>query len=185
VRADSFTLDEVGAVCGGAGTNVATYWPLLVSGLQAAGCYNTPTVIAVLATVRVEVPAFSPIREFGDNAYFTRMYEGRADLGNTQPGDGARFSGRGFIQLTGRANYQQYGNALGINLIDNPDLALDPNNAARILVKYVTDRNIPALAASNDWQGVRRAVNGGLNGWDNFIGAVESLTAIARGRGML
>ena len=48
-----------------------------------------------------------PISEYGDTAYFTRMYENRADLGNTQPGDGAKFHGRGYVQLTGRKNYSE------------------------------------------------------------------------------
>ena len=59
-----------------------------------------------------------------------------------------------------------------------------PAVAALIFVKYFTDRNIPGMAASANWAGVRRAVNGGLNGWDDFRAAVEALIAIARFRGM-
>jgi predicted chitinase len=113
----------------------------------------------------VETPPFAPIREFGDESYFTRMYEGRAELGNTEPGDGSRFCGRGFIQITGRSNYKRYGDAFGIDLLSDPDLALEPAVAVKILVKYFVDRGIPPMAARGDWQGVRRAVNGGLNGW--------------------
>ncbi|MEA2640915.1 MAG: hypothetical protein QOF51_2309 [Chloroflexota bacterium] len=180
-----FTPAEIGTLFPEAGGNVTIYWPRLVAELQAAGCYDIPTVIAVLATIRVEVPRFAPIREYGDEAYFTQQYEGRADLGNTQPGDGARFCGRGFVQLTGRANYQRYGATFGCDLVGDPDLALDPAVASRVLVKYLTDHNVPALAAANDWPAVRRAVNGGLNGWSTFIETVNAAMAIARVKGLL
>lgn len=66
-------------------------------------------------------------------------YQGREDLGNTQPDDGAKYVGRGYVQLTGRANYQYWGDRLGIDLINNPELAEDPVIAARILVYGMRD----------------------------------------------
>ena len=123
------------------------------------------------------MPSFLPINEYGGDAYFTKMYEGRKDLGNTQPGDGARYHGRGYIQLTGRANYRSYGQKLGLALEQNPDLALEPDVAARILARYMKDHGVDRLAAAGDWEGVRRAVNGGLNGWDRFSGLVQKLSA--------
>ena len=62
-------------------------------------------------------------------------YEGRTDLGNDQPGDGDKYIGRGYVQLTGKANYQLWSNRLQIDLINNPELAVDPIIAARILVE--------------------------------------------------
>src|SRR5438034_4989813 len=106
---------------------------------------NQPCMIAAIATHGTEVPSFLPINEYGGNAYFTKMYEGRKDLGNTQPGDGARYHGRGYIQLTGRANYRAYGQKLGLPLEQNPDLALQPDVAARILAGYIKDRGIDTL----------------------------------------
>jgi predicted chitinase len=185
VQSQTFTADEIRRVMPLAGNNVETYWPSLVAGLTAAGCCDTLTQIAVLATIRVESSGFAPIHEFGGETYFTRMYENRADLGNTHPGDGAGFHGRGFVQLTGRSNYQKYGSALGIDLVSNPDLSLQPDIASRIFVKYFTDRGIPAMAAARNWPGVRTAVNGGLNGWADFTAAVDALTAIAQFRRMI
>ncbi len=94
-----------------------------------------PTQIAyVLATVEWETgKTFRPIHERGPVSYFDR-YEGRRDLGNTQPGDGYRFRGRGYVQITGRANYEKYARITGKNLVENPDLALEPETALFILV---------------------------------------------------
>ena len=93
-----------------------------------------------------------------------QAYEGRADLGNTQPGDGVRYKGRGYIQLTGRANYRDYGNRLGVDLENNPDLAKDPNIAADIAIAYWQQRVDRNAARAGDVRTVTRNINGGLNG---------------------
>ena len=174
-----FTPDQLVRALSVPLATATTYWPQIESALHQEGIDDRATCIAVIATIITEVGiAFMPIHEYGDTAYFTRMYEGRADLGNTQPGDGARFAGRGFIQLTGRANYTTYGQRLGLDLVDNPDLALDPHVAALILALYCKDRGVPQLAAAGNWQGVREAVNGGLNGWDTFWAAVQKLEGL-------
>jgi predicted chitinase len=168
---------QIATICGCAGANVEQHWPGLEHALTECGINTRECVIAAIATIGTEVPAFLPINEYGGNSYFTKMYEGRKDLGNTQPGDGARYHGRGYIQLTGRANYRAYGEKLGLPLERNPDLALRPDVAARILARYMKDRGIDKLAARGDWQAVRRAVNGGLNGWDRFSSLVNGLSA--------
>ena len=170
-----FTPEQISTLLGCKVANVRRYWPPLRMALAEQGLNDRASMIAALATVGTEVPDFAPINEFGSTAYFRRMYEGRADLGNTHPGDGVRYHGRGFIQLTGRANYRGYGHKLNVPLEQNPDLALDAKIAARVLATYLKDHGIGALAARGDWQGVRRAVNGGLNGWDRFSACVHKL----------
>jgi hypothetical protein len=155
--------------------NVELYWPALQAACVEHGLADGASVIAVLATIGTEVASFEPINEFGGPQYFTKHYEGRADLGNTHPGDGARYHGRGFIQLTGRVNYRGYEQKLGVPLEQDPDLALDPAVAARVLGCYFKDRGIAADARKGDWEAVRRKVNGGLNGWDRFSALVKSL----------
>jgi predicted chitinase len=178
-----FTPDQLAALLGCKAANVRRYWPPLHSALTEQGLADEASTIAAIATVATEVPDFAPINEYGGPAYFKKMYEGRKDLGNNRPGDGVRYHGRGFIQLTGRANYRGYGQKLGVPLEQNPDLALDPSVAARVLATYMRDHGIGALAARGDWQGVRRAVNGGLNGWNRFSTCVQRLQQAAGAAG--
>lgn len=68
------------------------------------------------------------------------LYGGRKDLGNTEAGDGWKYRGRGFIQLTGRDNYNRYGKRIGVDLIADPDLANDPKVAAKLAAEYFADK---------------------------------------------
>ena len=102
----------------------------------------------------------TPILEFASG----EAYNNRANLGNTQPGDGPRYKGRGYIQLTGRANYRYFGNKLGVDLENNPDLAMRPDIAAKVVAEFWKFWKIPAIAQRGDWQGVNRKVAGGDTG---------------------
>ena len=91
-------------------------------------------------------------------------YEGRRDLGNTQPGDGVRFKGRGPIQLTGRNNYRAAGCFLGIDLLANPRRAADPDVGFRVAGWFWTTRGLNELADRRQFDTITRRINGGLNG---------------------
>jgi putative chitinase len=91
-------------------------------------------------------------------------YEGRADLGNTQPGDGKRYMGRGAIQLTGRSNYQQYANAIGTDVVANPGLVSQLPLCIDVAGWYWDTRNLNRWADMDNIREVTRRVNGGLNG---------------------
>jgi predicted chitinase len=179
-----FPLDDqaIAAATGSAVTDVAANWPLVKGALESRGMRDGLVKIAAIATIAVETArTFRPIDEFGDDEYFTRMYEGRADLGNTRKGDGARYHGRGYIQLTGRANYRAYGDKLGFPLERRPDLAKTPEVAAAVLSDYFKARAVDASAKERDWESVRRKVNGGLNGWEPFrivVGKLEAACGI-------
>ncbi len=119
-----------------------------------------------------------PIKESGGDAYFFRRYDRDGQhpaiakqLGNTQKGDGVKFCGRGFVQLSGRANYLRAGTALKIDLISNPELALDPAIAAKIMRDgmvegWFTGRKLAHIlpvsspATRNEFFSARRIING-------------------------
>jgi peptidoglycan hydrolase-like protein with peptidoglycan-binding domain len=170
------TAEEIAETVGATADDVAGNWPLVERALADHGLTDSATKIAAIATIGVEVgETFRPVDEWGDVDYFSRMYDNRADLGNVRKGDGAKYHGRGYIQLTGRLNYRNYGLALGVPLEQKPKLACDPDVAARVLASYFADHGIAEVAATGDWESVRRRVNGGLNGWSRFRRLVAAL----------
>ena len=106
-----------------------------------------------------------PILERGTTRYFDK-YEPNTRigkrLGNTRPGDGFIFRGRGYVQITGRANYQRASEELGVDLVAHPDDALKPEVAALILVRGCTEGwfNGKKLSDYGDYLNMRRVVNG-------------------------
>ncbi|WP_395449971.1 glycoside hydrolase family 19 protein [Aminobacter sp. UC22_36] len=121
----------------------------------------------VLATAWHESGRFRYMREIWGPTAAQRRYEGRKDLGNTVAGDGKRFMGRGFVQITGRRNYADWGRRLGLDLLNAPQLAEKPEIAARIIVEGMklgtfTGNKLAdhiTLQAS-DFTSARRIVNG-------------------------
>lgn len=100
---------------------------------------------------------------WGPNAAQTR-YEGRIDLGNTQPGDGFKYRGRGLIQITGRANYQACSDHLATDFISNPDWLAQPEYAVRSAMWFWQSHGLNELADAGQFEKITRIINGGLNG---------------------
>jgi len=93
-----------------------------------------------------------------------KAYEGRKDLGNTQPGDGVKYKGHGPIQITGRSNHADCGKALGLDLINNPTLITQPPNAFRSAGWYWDTRGLNSLADQRLFKAITKKINGGYNG---------------------
>lgn len=125
--------------------------------LEACGKAGWPladTAYALATAYHETAGTMQPVKEYGGPTYFTKMYDvtgGRPELarrhGNINPGDGPRFCGRGYVQLTWRCNYDRAGRALGVDLVANPDLAMRPDIAAGIMVRgmsegWFTDRDL-------------------------------------------
>ena len=134
--------------------------PLRLCHFLAQGCHETDE--------------WKTLVEYGGPAYFKR-YDGRADLGNTEPGDGYRFRGRGFLQFTGRANYKTFGELAEMDLIGDPDRAADPATSVLLAGAYWQQRRINNYADENDLKGVTRKVNGGTNGLQHRRGCLQRL----------
>lgn len=133
-------------------------------GITSEFSINTPLRQAhFLAQLAHESDGFKTATEYASGS----AYEFRADLGNTAKGDGARFKGRGLIQLTGRANYAKAGEALGLDLVGNPALAAQFPAAIRAAGWYWAARNLNAKADRDDIRAVTKAINGGYNGLDD------------------
>jgi predicted chitinase len=125
-----------------------------------------------LAQCYHESGGFKYMQELGDPRYFLR-YDPRVDpakarvLGNVKPGDGERYKGRGFIQITGRDNYRRAGEALGLPLEDRPELAARMDVAARIAVWYWKQRVKPNVSNFNDTRAVTRQINPNMRGLED------------------
>lgn len=116
-----------------------------------------------LAQAAHECDRFCTLTEYASG----QAYEGRRDLGNTKPGDGRRFRGRGILQITGRANYNRAGLRLGLDLISNPELLATPGPALEAACAYWQDRVINRHADNDDLVAVTKAINGGTNGLED------------------
>ncbi|MGH2340630.1 peptidoglycan-binding protein [Segnochrobactraceae bacterium EtOH-i3] len=129
----------------------------------------------VLATPWHETnQTLQPIAEYGGNEYKRRLYDvtgsnpSRARLmGNTAAGDGVLYAGRGYVQLTWKVNYERAGKAVGVDLVTYPDLAMEPEIAARILVVgmvegWFTGKKLSdyITGESADYRNARRIING-------------------------
>jgi predicted chitinase len=156
------------------------YHPHLVAAMREFGITTLRRAQMFLAQLAHESGQLRYMEEIASGA----AYEGRRDLGNTQPGDGRRFKGRGPIQLTGRANYRTYGKLLGIDLERHPERAADPDVGFRIAALYWKRAGCNALADKGTlaaFKAVTKKINGGYNGLDDRIRHWErAKKAIAR-----
>lgn len=148
---------------------------------------NTPKrQAAFLAQVAHETNALRWLSEIWGPTPAQIGYEMRKDLGNTQPGDGHRFRGRGDIMVTGRFNYELYGRLLGVDLLAFPDRACEPETGARIAGLYWTRNRINVAADKDDFDGVCDLVNrgrkteriGDSNGWDDRVDRWRACRAV-------
>jgi hypothetical protein len=161
---------------------IRTHLPFVLAGLRARQLGDRAMVLMAIATIRAETEGFVPIDEFKSrfntqpfpngppfNLYDAGTTKG-AELGNTVPGDGPKFKGRGFVQLTGRDNYTRIGPQVGADLVGNPARANEPSLAGLILAQFLKNKEsaIRTAIADDDLRKARRLVNGGSHGFDRF-----------------
>jgi putative chitinase len=137
--------------------------PVLAGTLDRFEINNGLRVAHFLAQTCHESDGFCTTVEYASG----QAYEDRIDLGNTHPGDGVRYKGRGLIQLTGRSNYQRYGDLLKLDLTGHPEIAADPATSLVIACEFWHLNALNAIADRDDIETITRRINGGLNGLDN------------------
>lgn len=142
-----------------------TYAPLLTVSMAEFEIDTAKRQAAFLAQVCHE----SGSLKFTEEIASGDAYEGRADLGNVNPGDGVRFKGRGLLQITGRTNYRVVGNALGLDLLQLPELLEQPANATRSAAWFWKSHGLNEHADADRFWTISRAINGGTNGLDDRI----------------
>lgn len=150
---------------------LASYVDPLNAAMVSGGIDNPIRKAAFVAQLLVESDGFRTFEEYASG----RAYEGRSDLGNTQPGDGERYKGRGAIQVTGRHNYEEMSRATGIDFVSHPELVSAPEYAFTTAVWYWTSRHLNQAADISGIIRVSELVNGGHNG------LAERLAAFQRG----
>jgi predicted chitinase len=169
--------------------NIRTYLPLILRALKNKGLDDVDMVLMALATIRAETAGFAPINE-GVSKYNTSpkgtpgrhdfdLYDNRKkNLGNLGGTDGADFKGRGFVQLTGRANYTTVSKQMGVGkgLVDDPDQANDPQTAAVILAQFLANHETAIRTAikQGNLAQARKLVNGGSHGKREFQNAFNA-----------
>lgn len=138
--------------------------PVLNTAMQRYQIVGRKRVAAFIAQLGHESGQLRYVREIWGPTPAQAKYEGRVDLGNTQAGDGSKYRGRGLIQITGRANYAACGEALGLNLITQPELLELPQYAAMSAAWFWKQNGLNDLADRDQFNTITRRINGGLNG---------------------
>jgi putative chitinase len=169
----ALTEEKMRGICiHAAASLVSEYFASLLAGMQSVQI-NTPLRQShFLAQLAHESGEFRYTEELASG----QRYEGRKDLGNTQPGDGVRFKGRGLIQITGRANYTAFGQSIGQNFtVGNAmqRLATDVTLAVQVAVWFWDKHGLNLLADTDDVVTITKRINGGLNGIDDRRAKLE------------
>jgi peptidoglycan L-alanyl-D-glutamate endopeptidase CwlK len=168
--------------------SIARNLPYVLGALAKAQLADRLMTLMALGTIRAETESFEPVAE-GRSRYNTSpnghafdLYDNRRDLGNRGQPDGERFCGRGYVQLTGRANYTKYSKVLGLGdkLVRQPELACDAAIAGRLLAAFLRDkeRAVKECLLASDYAGARRLVNGGRHGIERFTEAFVTGAAL-------
>ena len=158
--------------------NIRSHWPKVLEAMADEELADNDMLLMAVATIYVETGRFAPLDEFISRYNTTcnglpfDKYDDRKELGNLGYPDGGRYKGRGYIQLTGRANYREIGKRIGLNneLEHDPELANDPEVAAKVLASFLKrcEAEIRAALSAGDLRQARKLINGGSHGLAEF-----------------
>lgn len=157
------TKDQLSKIYPFAGKRIDTFLIPILSAMDEFKINTKQREAAFLAQIGHESGKLLYVKELASGA----AYEGRADLGNTMPGDGVRFKGRGLIQITGRTNYVAAMMELDLDCVEHPELLEEPVNAARSAGWFWFTHGLNELADVGDFIKITRKINGGTNGLED------------------
>jgi putative chitinase len=158
------TAQQLLQILPNAGAKAGVFAPVLNTAMQRFQIVGVRRVAAFIAQIGHESGQLVYVREIWGPTTAQAKYEGRADLGNTVAGDGFKYRGRGLIQITGRANYAACGEALGVDLVKQPELLEQAQYACLSAAWFWATKGLNTLADAGDFDRITRRINGGLNG---------------------
>ncbi|KPX52986.1 glycoside hydrolase family 19 protein [Pseudomonas amygdali] len=162
------TAQQLLQILPNAGQRAGVFAPVLNTAMSKYQIVTPLRIAAFIAQVGHESGQLRYVRELGGSAYLSKYDTGKLAerLGNTPEadGDGQLYRGRGLIQVTGRANYEACGEALGLDLINHPELLEQPDHAAMSAAWFWDRANLNALADKGDFLTITKRINGGTNG---------------------
>lgn len=169
------TVSQLAKIMECAESRAAIWQPPLNRAMELFDIDSPLRVAAFLAQVGHESGRLIYVREIWNPVQcpWQAKYEGRLDLGNTDPGDGQLFRGRGLIQITGRNNYQACGDALHLPLELHPELLEQHLNAALSAAWFWGTHGCNKPADYGDLRAITRIINGGYNGWEDRLALYE------------
>ncbi|MCH5550568.1 glycoside hydrolase family 19 protein [Pseudomonas syringae pv. syringae] len=164
----SITVQQLLQILPNASSRAGVYVPVLNVAMSKYGIVTKLRIAAFLAQVGHESGQLRYVRELGSDVYLEKYDTGRLAerLGNTpeDDGDGQFYRGRGLIQITGRANYAECGEALGLDLLQQPELLERPEHAAMSAAWFWHRAGLNTFADRSDFLTITKRINGGTNG---------------------
>ena len=160
----SITVQQLLLILPNADPVAGVFVPVLNTAMNRYQIVGPKRVAAFIAQIGHESGQLKYVKEIWGPTAAQIHYEGRADLGNTQSGDGSKYCGRGLIQITGRSNYKACGEALGLDLIKQPELLEKPQHACMSAAWFWASKGLSTLADEGKFETITRRINGGLNG---------------------
>ena len=145
----------------GARDTAAQFWAAAADYFPAFEIITPLRVAHFLAQSAEESGSFRYMTEIWGPTEAQDKYENNKALGNTEPGDGYKYRGRGIFELTGRANYSLYRNRIGVDIVSNPELAAQPNIALHIACLYWDDLQLNRYADEDNLLAVSNGINRG------------------------
>ena len=144
--------------------SVSVFVPVLNAAMVRYQIIGTKRIAAFIAQIGHESGQLKYVKEIWGPTAAQAKYEGRKDLGNTVTGDGSKYRGRGLIQITGRANYMACGEALGLDLIKQPELLEKLQHACMSAAWFWATKGLNTLADAGQFDKITQRINGGQNG---------------------